>query len=269
MSTNAVEMTPAHKEALAELLFQLADDDFLLSYRGSEWLGLAPHIEEDVASSSISQDTMGHAKMYYGLLEELGYGKIDDLAHGRSAKERKNSILVERENGAGYYLETPRYDWAYAVVRNYFYTLAKKVKIDSLKKTTYQPLAEVATKVSMELFYHHLHWRTWFTQLLSSSDEAKERMNKAIDGVMADFGDVFSYGNASQSFKEFALIEDATVLKQRWEAALKEVVKALHIESPIIQQPDRNGRLGEHTEELDRALSTLSEVYRLNPAVPW
>lgn len=47
--------------AIKELLLQLADDDFIHSYRGSEWLGLAPHIEEDVASSSIAQDTMGHA----------------------------------------------------------------------------------------------------------------------------------------------------------------------------------------------------------------
>lgn len=53
------------KPALTSLLYQLADDDFILAYRGSEWLGLAPHIEEDVAFSSISQDTMGHAAMFY------------------------------------------------------------------------------------------------------------------------------------------------------------------------------------------------------------
>lgn len=63
-----------YKEALLSLLYQLADDDFILAYRGSEWLGLAPHIEEDVAFSSINQDTMGHATMFYHLLEELGKG---------------------------------------------------------------------------------------------------------------------------------------------------------------------------------------------------
>ncbi|WP_420812925.1 Phenylacetic acid catabolic protein, partial [Peribacillus acanthi] len=61
-----------NKLPLIELLYQLADDDFILAYRGSEWLGLAPHIEEDVAYSSINQDTMGHAVMFYRLLEELG-----------------------------------------------------------------------------------------------------------------------------------------------------------------------------------------------------
>ena len=69
---DTLSMDPAYKSALIALLYQLADDDFLIAYRGSEWLGLAPHIEEDVAFSSISQDTMGHAAMFYQLLEELG-----------------------------------------------------------------------------------------------------------------------------------------------------------------------------------------------------
>ena len=30
-----------------------------------------------------------------------------------------------------------------------------------------------------------------------------------------------------------------------------------------------NGRNGEHTEELEEALSILSEVYNLNPAASW
>ena len=73
----------------------------------SEWFGLAPHIEEDVASSSISQDSMGHAAMFYKLLEELGEGNADALAHARPAQERKNCILVERVNGPGNYMENP------------------------------------------------------------------------------------------------------------------------------------------------------------------
>ena len=84
------EVTPEFTKAVTTLLYQLADDDYLISYRGSEWLGLAPHIEEDVAFSSITQDTMGHAKLYYTLLEELGEGKSDSLAQIRPAEERCN-----------------------------------------------------------------------------------------------------------------------------------------------------------------------------------
>ena len=157
-------------------------------------LGLAPHIEEDVASSSISQDSMGHAAMYYKLLEELGAGNADDLAHARPAQERKNCILVERVNGAGYYMENPEYDWAYEVVRSYFYTTAKKDQNPIFITKLVSAIADAAVKVEMELYYHLLHWKTWFKQLLSSTEEAKERMNEAFEKVMNDFGDVFSFG---------------------------------------------------------------------------
>jgi ring-1,2-phenylacetyl-CoA epoxidase subunit PaaC len=257
------------KEALIELLFQLADDEFLYSYRGSEWLGLAPHIEEDVAFSSISQDSMGHAAMYYQLLEKLGAGKADVLAHGRPAQERKNCILVERVNGPGYYMEDPDYDWAYAVVRNYLYSLAKKVKIQSLKQSSYKPLADAAIKVDTELFYHLMHWKTWFVQLFSSTEEAKQYMNEAFIKVMNDFHDVFSFGEQTEKIHEYGFIDDESVLKANWEELLVPVLEKLGLSIPQAAAMAMNGRNGEHTKELEEALIVLSEVYNINPNVPW
>ena len=270
MSEKDTVMSPEYKEALTSLLLQLADDDFLYAYRGSEWLGLAPHIEEDVASSSISQDSMGHAAMYYKLLEDLGVGSADDLAHLRPAKDRKNSILTERVNGEGYYMETPEYDWAYQVVRSYFYTQAKKVKMDSLCESSYSPIAETAVKVRMELYYHRLHWEIWFKQLLSSTDVAKKKMHDAIKLVMTDFGDVFSYGKEKQIIENSRLIESEEILKEKWKASLKPVFVTLQMEVPEIpDQPTKNGRNGDHTKDLDDALLTLSEVYKLDPVAGW
>ncbi|GHH97098.1 1,2-phenylacetyl-CoA epoxidase subunit PaaC [Neobacillus kokaensis] len=265
-----ITTNPENKAAVVSLLFQLADDDFLYSFRGSEWLGLAPHIEEDVASSSISQDSMGHAAMFYQLLEELGLDNADALAHLRPAKERRNSILVERQNGEGYYMDVPKYDWAFAVVRNYFYTAAKKIKIESLKNSSYEPLANVAVKVNIELYYHLLHWKTWFAQLLNSTEDAKQRMQAAIEQVMKDFGDVFSLGTEGEKMVEIGLIEEEKVLVQRWKEQLKPVFESLNLSIPEIPaSPAANGRNFEHTEDLESAISTLSEVYRIDTAASW
>lgn len=259
-----------YKEAVADLLFQFADDDFLISFRGSEWLGLAPHIEEDVAFSSISQDCMGHAAMFYSLLEELEYGTADELAHSRPSKERRNSIIVEKSNGEGYYMETPKYDWAYAVVRNYFYTTAKKVKIDSLKNSSYRPAAEIAARVNMELFYHSLHWKTWFVQLLSSSDEAIERMKNAIDEVVKDFGDMFRFGELTKDIHKYGLIEEGAILQKRWLTELEKTYTSLDLQLPEISKvPRMDGRIGDHLPDLNSALETLSEVYCLDTAASW
>lgn len=263
-------MTEEYKEAVKELLFQLADDEFLYAFRGSEWLGLAPHIEEDVASSSISQDSMGHAAMYYLLLENLGAGTADDLAHLRPVSERRNSILTERVNGEGYYMDTPKYDWAYHVVRSYFYTQAKKAKIDSLCESSYTPVAEAALKIKMELYYHRLHWQTWFKQLLSSTDVAIEKMNDAIKLVMNDFGDMLSFGNYKQAFEKHDLIKSEEELKKAWQESLEPIFAALKMEVPEIpENPKKNGRNGEHTKDLEEALATLSEVYKVDPVANW
>jgi ring-1,2-phenylacetyl-CoA epoxidase subunit PaaC len=270
MSDKEKILDPVHKEHIKELLFQLADDDFLFSYRGSEWLGLAPHIEEDIAFSSISQDTMGHAAMYYELIANLESRTADELAHLRPSHERRNCILVERVNGEGFYKDTPKYDWAYAVVRNYFYTLAKNIKIDSLTQSSYEPLVDISRKVKMELYYHLLHWRTWFVQLLSATDEAKQRLKEAISKVEKDLGDLFSCGEKAEKIYELKLIEDEETLKERWMQEMEKVCRSLQIPLPNIPNKySLNGRNGEHTEEIESALATLSEVYRLDTNTAW
>ncbi|RSD21121.1 1,2-phenylacetyl-CoA epoxidase subunit PaaC [Mesobacillus subterraneus] len=260
----------AYRDAATELLFQLADDDFILAYRGSEWLGLAPHIEEDVAFSSISQDTMGHAAMFYQLLHGLGAGDPDHLAHARPAAERKNAVLLELVNGPGTYLTEPHYDWAFAVVRNYFYAQAKKVRIEALKNSSYQPLAEAAVKVNMELYYHLLHWKTWFTQLLSAGGEAKTRMAAAMEKVFEELDGLFSYGAQGEEFTKHKLIDSEDALKARWLQLMSPVFESLDLKMPEkFAMKSGNGRNGEHTEDLQTALDTLGEVYLFDPAASW
>lgn len=263
-------LDPAYKSALRALLYQLADDDFIVAYRGSEWLGLAPHIEEDVAFSSISQDTMGHAAMFYQLLEDLGEGDMDNLAHSRPATERRNAVLLEMVNGPGHYLTKPKYDWAFAVVRNYFYVQAKKIRMESLKNSSYQPLAHLAINVNMELFYHLLHWRTWFIQLMNAGGEARKRMEAAIERVFNDFEGVLTLGPEGQEMRRLRLIEDEEELKQRWRSVMLPTFESVNFAMPnSFGMKSGNGRMGEHLQDLEDALAILSEVFNIDPAVNW
>ncbi|MGD7045330.1 1,2-phenylacetyl-CoA epoxidase subunit PaaC [Jeotgalibacillus proteolyticus] len=262
--------TPSFKNAVIELLYQLADDDFILAYRGSEWLGLAPHIEEDVAFSSISQDTMGHAAMFYGLLEQLGEGNMDDLSHAREGGKRKNAVLCELPNGTGHYLKEPRYDWAFTVVRQFYYSAAKKIKLESLKQSAYEPLAHAAVKINIELHYHILHWTVWFKQLILSGGEAKRRMLEAISRVEQEFSDVFSLGPLSAEMANLKIIDKEAVLLERFHNSVKPVFHTLSIPyDGSFSHLSGRGRFGEHTQELQHALTTLTEVYRTDPAAAW
>lgn len=257
----------SYLRVLTDLLYQLADDDFISAFRGSEWLGLAPHIEEDVAFSSITQNTMGHAVLFYQLLEELGEGESDILAHERPANERRNAVYMEKRNGDGSYLEDPHFDWALTVVRQYMYEVFKKVKLKALTKSSYKPLAHIAGRVLMEQPYHLAHWQTWYTQLQDSTEDAKKRLHDRLLEAWNEFEDVLSLGPYAKEMASFGLIVGEDVLQDRW---MKEVEKVINMipDTPLQSGPAR-GRYGEHTKDLDQAIATLAEVYESDRAATW
>ncbi|HAM80860.1 1,2-phenylacetyl-CoA epoxidase subunit PaaC [Ornithinibacillus bavariensis] len=267
-TTEIARQDPSYYQALRELLFQLADDDFIISFRGSEWLGLAPHIEEDVAYSSITQNTMGHAVMYYNLLEELGEGDANFLAHDRGASDRRNGAYLEKRNGEGKYLEEPYFDWALAVVRNYFYESFKKVKLEAISTSSYKPLANVAKKVLMEHPYHFAHWKLWIKQLQTSSEEAKKRIQHRIEEAWEEFLDVLELGNYGNEMVQHQLIAiDEETIKGNWLEEVKTVLVAMP-EGPLGKKYG-SGRNGEHTSDLDQALGTLAEVFQSDKTAIW
>lgn len=259
------------KKYICELLYQLADDNFIHSYRGSEWLGLAPHIEEDVAFSSINQDTMGHAAMYYRLLEELGEGVINDISHKRSPENFRNAIILEEENGPGNYLYQPEYEWAFTVVRHLFYAVFKSIRLESLKQSSYQPLTFAAVKIHSEQYYHLMHWKTWFSQLMESTDEARDKMEAAIHRVWRDFDGVISLGKYSTEISELDLIDSEEKLRSEWLKRIEQLF--IEVDFSIEGSPGLakgNGRNGEHTDDLTEALAVLTEVYTSDAeAVAW
>ena len=63
--------------ARAQALLSIADDELIIGWRDSEWTGIAPVLEEDVAFSSIAQNEIGHARALYELAAvELGSGMV-------------------------------------------------------------------------------------------------------------------------------------------------------------------------------------------------
>ena len=51
--------------------------------------------------------------------------------------------------------------------------------------------------------------------------------------------------------------------------SLEPVFTALQKTVPVVPVPKKNGRNGEHTNDMDQALRTLSEVYMVDPVAVW
>ena len=154
----------------AQLLLDLADDELILGWRNSEWTGIAPFLEEDVAFSSIAQNEIGHARALYELAaRELGT-TADELAFDRKPSEYRSAPLVELR----------RLEWARTIARHWLYETADEIRLGALKDSDDDAIAGLAAKMDREETYHRIHADMWVDRLLAAP-EGRERLNEAVD----------------------------------------------------------------------------------------
>ena len=150
----------------AQRLLAIADDELILGWRDSEWTGIAPTLEEDVAFSSIAQNEIGHARALYELAAvELGTD-ADALAFDRQPDEYRCAPFVELH----------LMDWARTIARRYLYEEGDRVRIDALKAGDDAELAGLAAKIDREETYHRLHAEMWSGRL-----RGEPRFRAAVD----------------------------------------------------------------------------------------
>jgi ring-1,2-phenylacetyl-CoA epoxidase subunit PaaC len=144
-------------------LLAIADDELVLGWRDSEWTGIAPVLEEDVAFSSIAQNEIGHARAIYQLLSD----DADALAFDREPAEYRSAQLVELRF-------VP--DWARTIARRVLYEAADEVRLAALKASSDAAVAGLAAKIDREEAYHRMHAQMWRDRL---RDE--ERFGAALE----------------------------------------------------------------------------------------
>jgi ring-1,2-phenylacetyl-CoA epoxidase subunit PaaC len=149
-----------------ELLLEIADDELILGWRDSEWTGIAPFLEEDVAFSSIAQNEVGHARALYELAaRDLGT-TADELAFDRAPEEYRSAPFVELR----------RVEWAHTIARHVLYEAADEIRLQELKGSDDADVAGLAAKMDREEAYHRIHAQMWEERL---RDEP--RFRQALD----------------------------------------------------------------------------------------
>jgi ring-1,2-phenylacetyl-CoA epoxidase subunit PaaC len=220
--------------ARRDLLFALADDELIIGHRHSEWTGWAPHLEEDIAFSSIAQDEMAHARLLYRLIEETwpGTGDEDRLALGREPGAYRHAVLCERPNG----------DWGYTIARQYLYDRADAVRLRALSASSWPELADLARLMQLEEAYHVDHAETWVRRLGTGPVTARQRL---ADGLEAALPDAFAVFEPLSG--EGALIADGTLpvsmydLLAEWLHGIGEDLEAMSLDYLL----ERHARVGE------------------------
>ena len=251
-----------HKEAIREFLYKMADDQLIIGHRNSEWTGLGPLMEEDIAFSSMAQDKLGHALALYTILhEQLGEKDQDTIAFTRNEKEFRCCHLVEYPIG----------EYDFSLIRHFLFDTAEHLRFEMLSGSAFEPLAQVARKIKGEIKYHVLHAQIWVKQLGSATAESSARMQSALNNTMPLALGIFEPSPFEQELIENGIFAGEQELRNRWLEAISVTIEEAGLAMPDINSltPAFGGRQGYHTEYLQPLLDEMTEVFRIDPTVEW
>jgi ring-1,2-phenylacetyl-CoA epoxidase subunit PaaC len=212
---------PSVDDPRLTLLLALADDELILGHRHSEWTGWAPHIEEDLAFSSIAQDEMAHARLLYGLAKDMTGRDEDDLAMGRDPSEYRNAVLCERPNG----------DWGYSLARHYLYDTADDVRLRALGESSWPELAEAVNVIRIEERYHVDHATAWFDRLATGPVTARQRYAEGLASAVGEAVAVFEPLPGEEALVADGILPRSSEdLLAEWLGALGERLEAVSLD---------------------------------------
>jgi len=250
-----------NKDAVKNLILRMADDELILAHRHSEWTGMGPILEEDIAFSSIAQDKLGHAQALYQILhDDFGLPAPDDEAFGRSESDFVCCQFVEIPNG----------EYDFSLVRHYLFDAAEYLRYGMLSTSSYEPLAKLSRKVYGELKYHLFHAQTWLVQLgAEGTEESKARMQSALNEAWPYALGMFESTEDDASLSDDGVFPGETALRSAWLEMVSETVAKAGLSLPQNAEAVLGGRKGYHTEHLKPLLEEMTEVYRIDPAAEW
>lgn len=248
--------------AIKNLLFQMADDALIIGHRNSEWTGIGPMLEEDLAFSSMAQDKIGHAQALYAILHEhFGEPEPDKLGFMRTEKDFKCCHFVELPIG----------EYDFSLVRHFLFDHAELLRYEMLTASSFEPLAQLAKKVKGEIKYHVLHADTFLRQLAQGTEESKARMQSALNYTWSYALGIFEKTAFEQDLITQNIFTGEDELKKRWLEKVSTIINNAGLTVPNVEESKiiYGGRKGYHSEYLKPLLDEMTEVVRLDLAAEW
>lgn len=251
----------ASSQVVAVYLLRLADDRLILGHRLSEWCGHGPILEEDIALANIALDLIGQAALFLKLAGEMeGDGRSEDaLAYFRETTEFRNVHMVE----------LPRGDYAFTIVRQFFFDVFSYHLLEQLQKSSNSEIAGIAAKGFKEVRYHVRHSSEWVARLGDGTAESHERAQKAVNELWRFTGEMFDADDVDRTVALSGEGVDPASLKEAWDSVVRDVLARATLVIPDEPPAMTGGRRGIHTEHLGHLLSEMQIVARSHPGAEW
>ncbi len=255
---------PEHlRKPFVNLLLAAADDKLFLGHRNSEWTGLGPILEEDIAFSSLAQDEMAHATALFEVASSLDGRSADQLAFGRRPEEYRCAAIVEVPD---------EFDWATAMGRRLFCNHFDVLRLARFAQSAYKPLADLARRLAAEQQVHLRHVNDWIVRLGTGTPESHRRIQQAIEALARIAPSLFEPVEQQDDLVAAGLYPGSDgQMYDAWRGAVEHLLGRAQVTARL-EPPDpgdRGGRRGTHTVHLAPMLDEMCEVFRLEPDAAW
>lgn len=246
---------------LFALLLRLGDDHLILGHRLSEWCGHAPMLEEDLALPNIALDLIGGARVLYGYAGEVeGKGRSeDDIAFLRDGTAFRHVLMAEKPVG----------DFAYTILRQFFFAAFMHPFWDEMQTSTDKLLADHAGKAVKEYAYHIRHCGEWVIRLGDGTPESVARIQTALNILTPYIGEMFESDDLYQRMIAVGVVPEMNLIRQRFDALVERTFAEALLPVPDLTFHHSGGRYGRHGEDLGFLLAEMQFLQRAYPGQSW
>lgn len=245
------------------LVLSLADDELAIGHRHSHWTGVAPTLEEDLAFSSLAQDEIGHAAVWYGVAEEMTGEDTDTLAFGRQPDQYRHAVLLEREPG----------DWAYSLVRQHAYDLYDHVRLSVLTDSTDASINGVLGPLMREERIHRAHARAWLSRVKDGPADGVAKVRAAVPKVLGEAGGLFEPVAWEEELVKVGVLPVSSADQAvRWREAMTADYENFGL-ADLLDNIDMagglGGRQGTHSADFLPMWEEMTGLFRAHPGATW
>jgi len=242
--------------AVRELILAFADDEHLMGQQHTEWIGVAPFLEEDLAFASIGQDELGHAALLLESLVGPEDADIDALAFYREPADWRSCALVEAR--------LP--DWGDTLVRHWLYDAAEELRWQLFQESSIQELADISVRALSEERFHRQHADALLDVLLESTD-ARARLDTSLAALLPLSLSMFDgCAGETECVDQGVVSGSLASLLDPWKQRVDNRFGAVDWAS--VTAPQSSQRTTRHAD-FAQLLSRMLEVLDLDRSVTW
>jgi ring-1,2-phenylacetyl-CoA epoxidase subunit PaaC len=274
---------PGNKFHLWSYILHLADNSLILGQRNAEWTGHGPVLEQDIAITNISLDLIGQARNLYQYAAKI-YNEMDaaEKEHARRLVPRswasfdreleEDDLAFLRDENQFLNLqitELPKGDWAFSILRQFFFSAFQFLQFRELKRSADAEIAAIAEKSLKETAYH-LRWSgEWVIRLGDGTEESLSRIKNALNDLWMFTGEMFEPAEFEMSSSLKGITVDPSSLKNEWLEKVRSVFDQANLELPVQTWHQSGGKHGRHTEYMGFLLAEMQTLQRAYPNSTW